>query len=130
MISNMFPKIVLGRGSDLQLLLVYPSWLTSYPKCSVLPPSTMDDLVKRFEADVLRLTRKPFAMLRPEGKVEHLTLVERVTRALDNDGDATLSVTSTGVVMLTCGCLDSELRAMRRPERMLVRWTFSGLHGP
>ena len=71
----------------MQLLPIYPSWLTSCPRPFVLPPSPMDDLVKSFEADVLRLTRKPFAMLNPDGKAEHLALVERVTRALLNDSE-------------------------------------------
>ena len=68
----------------------------------------MNDVVKRFEADVLRLTRKLFAMLKPNGKAKRLALVECVTRALVNDSDVTLSVMSTGVVVLNGGCLDSE----------------------
>ena len=90
MISNIFLKLVHGGVPDLQLLLVYPSWLTSGSQCFVLPPSTMDDLVKRFEADVLRLTRKAFAILKPHGKAECLPLVEHVTHTLVNDTDVTL----------------------------------------
>ena len=58
-----------------------------------------------------RLTCQPFAMLKPDGKAEPLALVERVTRALINDSNVTLSVTSTGVVVLTGGCLDNEQAA-------------------
>ena len=68
----------------------------------------MDDLVKRVEAGVLRLMCKQFATLKPDGKAERLALVELVTRALVNDSDVTLSVMSTGVVMLSGGCLGSE----------------------
>ena len=95
-------------------LPVYPSWLSSCPQCFVPPLPTMDDLVKRFEADVLRLTRKPLAMLKPDGKAARLALVERVTRALVNDSGVTLSVTSTDVVVRTGGCLDSEQAACDR----------------
>ena len=58
-----------------------------------------------------RLTCKPFAMLKPGRKAERLALVERVTRALVNDSDVTLSSTTTGVVVLTGGCLDIEQAA-------------------
>ena len=68
----------------------------------------MDDLVTRFEADVLRLTRKLFTMLKPDGKAKRLALVERVTCALVNDSDPTLPVMSTGVVVLPGGCLVNE----------------------
>ena len=54
---------------------------------------------------MLRLTRTPFAMLKPDGKAERLALVERVTRAPVNDSDVTLL---SGIVVLTGGCLDSE----------------------
>ena len=56
----------------------------------------------------LGATHKPFAMLKPDRKVERLALMERVTRALVNDSDVTLSVTSTDVVVLTGRYLDSE----------------------
>ena len=57
------------------------------------------------------LTRKPFAMLKRDAKVERLALVERVTRALVNDGGVSFSVTSKGILVLTSGCLDSERAA-------------------
>ena len=53
-------------------------------------------------------------MLKRDGKAERLALVERVTRTLVNDSDVPLSVTSTGVVMLTGGCPDNAQAAFDR----------------
>ena len=69
--------------------------------------TTMEEAIKRFEADVHRLLRKPFAMLKCEAKAKHLALVECATRALVNGSDFSLPVISTGVVVLTGGGLDS-----------------------
>ena len=104
----MFPKIVPTGVPHVQLLPLYPSWLTSCAQCFAVPPSTVDDFVKDFEADWLLLTRKPFAMLKPREKAKCLAGVERLTRVVVNGTDVTLSVTSTGVVVLTGECLDSE----------------------
>ena len=91
----------------MQLLPIHRSYLFSSPWCFVLEPPTMEDLVKRFEADVLQVTRKPFAMLNSDGKAERLALVERVRRTLVNDRNVSLLLTYTGVVVLPVGCLKS-----------------------
>ena len=76
-----------------------------------MPPSTVDNFVKRFEVDVPMLPRKTFTMLKRDGKAYRLAQVDAVTRALINDSDVTVSVTFTGVVVLSGGCLDSEQAA-------------------
>ena len=111
MISNLFLKIVPGRLPDLPHLVAAPSWHTSCPQTIYTTTTTMEDLVKRFDADVPRLTRKAFAMLKRDAKAEGLAMVERVTRVLVSDSDVSVSLTPKGVVVLTGGSMDSEQAA-------------------
>ena len=70
--------------------------------------TSLEDVVARFEADVLRHCRKPYALLKPEAHAERIAMVQRVDRALVNDDEVTIAKTTTGEVVLRGGCFDSE----------------------
>ena len=70
--------------------------------------TSLEDVVARFEADVLRRCRKPCALLKPDAQAERMAMVQRVTRALLNDDEVTITKTTTGEVVLRGGCFDSE----------------------
>ena len=67
--------------------------------------TSLEDVVARFEADVLRRCRKPYALLKPEAQADQIAIVQRVARALVNDDEVTITKTTTGELVLRGGCL-------------------------
>ena len=70
--------------------------------------TSLEDVVARFEAEVVRCCWKPFALLEPEAEAERIAMVQRVARALVNDDEVTITKTTTREVVLRGGCFDSE----------------------